>query len=73
MNESTTDIKQQVELCPVDGAICDRKCGYKAHGTLKRANRCLVCNNILTPVEDETHCFQCDTCDPEHKVIISIG
>lgn len=26
-----------IKICPVDGAICDRKCGYQFHGTVNRA------------------------------------
>lgn len=49
-----TEIKQDIDIepkgkflgkiCPVDGAVCDRKCGYPAHGTLKRA---------MKPVEED--------------------
>lgn len=28
--------KHSKEICPVDGAICDRKCGYYVHGTITR-------------------------------------
>lgn len=33
MNEAVDITKQ---MCPVDGAKCDRKCGFPFHGTLTR-------------------------------------
>ena len=44
------------ELCPVDGAVCDRKCGFKAHATLRRKaddhkkheiRKCEMCNEVI--------------------------
>lgn len=45
------------KICPVDGAICDRKCGYVAHGTLTHSN-CSKCG-ISSAVHAQTadHAF----------------
>lgn len=45
------------KICPVDGAICDRKCGYPAHGTLRRAPK----PNIHIP-EDPMDALLCESC-----------
>lgn len=42
------------KICPVDGAVCDRKCGYPAHGTLKR-------KQIIIP-EDPAEAMLCEGC-----------
>lgn len=51
-NETNT-----IDLCPVDGAVCDRKCGYQAHGTLKRAKPL----EIHLP-EDPMDALMCEGC-----------
>ena len=46
---------------------------------LQKGRTCLSCGNQLEPVRDpitETftgYMWTCPTCDPEHKLIISIG
>ena len=57
MIEDTKEFKQaKIEICPVDGAICDRKCGYSVHGTIKRANK------ILDLPEDPADANVCEGC-----------
>lgn len=55
-------------MCPVDGAVCDRKCGFKAHATLTRKNRCTKCGGGLAPLIDsltlnwDNESFSCLAC-----------
>lgn len=44
------------DMCPIDGAICDRKCGYGAHGTVRRAKV-----NVILP-EDPMDALMCEGC-----------
>lgn len=53
MNENKP-IDLSSTLCPVDGAICDRKCGFKAHATLKR-------KQVIIP-EDPAEAMLCEGC-----------
>ncbi len=71
------------EVCPVDGAKCDRRCGFKAHMTLKRKNRCLNCGAGLAPATEcfktdadewDGHSFRCEAnCANDTSLIVSIG
>ena len=36
MNQAVDITKQ---MCPIDGAKCDRKCGFPFHGTITRKNK----------------------------------
>lgn len=64
-------------LCPIDGAICDRKCGFGAHATVKRANKCVSCETGLIPlVQDgqdwDGKSFYCPTCSPDKSQVITL-
>ena len=54
------------KICPVPDAICDHLCGYPAHATIIRKNRC-DCGGGLAPdlkgnPSWDEHSFKCESC-----------
>lgn len=56
MNQPEQTEENTMKLCPVDGAICDRKCGYIAHGTITRKKV------AITIPEDPNDAMLCEGC-----------
>lgn len=56
MNEEPQGVNLSDKMCPIDGAVCDRKCGFAFHGTITRKSQ-----NIILP-EDPMDALMCESC-----------